>query len=513
VLPSVFTAFALTVRALLGKDRRLDKLAYHGFALGAIVVMVGGAWFVGGGLAGPELVSLPMLPVLMSFLVGRRAAIAWTLVAIVWVVVLGVLEGAAGVGHFNPEQLHVMRVGVYATTLAIAAMVGLGYSYSVQAQAAALARSRDAAHAASAAKTAFLATMSHEIRTPLGAIVGVVDLLEKGPMSPEQAARVELLRRSADGLNALIGDVLDLARIESGRLDVHLAPVDIARLVRESADLFRALAAAKGLQFSVVGVEAPLWGQADALRIRQILVNLISNAVKFTDAGGVRVRLVGEQVGEVVHARFEVADTGPGIALDQQASIFDVFTQGDAARGRPGSGLGLAIGRELAARLGGVLAVRSAPGEGATFTLSLTLSSGERRTAQPAMTGAPRPGLRALLVEDNPINQLVFSALLEEEGCIVQIADGGEAGVAAALAAPLDIVFMDVRMPDLDGLEATRRLRRAGCRLPIFALTANALPEDRIAAAEAGMDGFLTKPLNIEAMRRVLQEIEVRSDV
>lgn len=509
IFPALYAGIVAALGLAFGRTELLNRVVYNLFGLATVAVLVAGAYTVGGGMGGPELVALPLLPVLMSFLGGRRVAAFWTGAATLALVALTLAAEAVPPSAFQGRERDITHLGSYAGALTVSLLVGLAWMGSVRAQARALARSRDEARAASAAKSAFLATMSHEIRTPLAAILGITELLESTRLTPEQQKEVHLLRGTADALNALIGDVLDIARIEAGRLSLRPAPVELTRLTREVGALFSARARNRGLALELATPDVPVWVALDGMRLRQVLINLVSNSVKFTDVGVVRVRVSVE--GD--EATFAVEDTGPGIPLSQRAALFESFTQGESSHSRhhEGSGLGLAIASQLCTLLGGRLELESEVGRGSKFHFRLPLT---RCEAPAGVAVAARPTgpvhVRVLLVEDNLVNQMVFSALLESRGCAVRVAGGGAEGVEAALADPPDLVLMDIQMPEVDGLEATRRLRAAGYRLPIYALTANALPEDRTAAEEAGMDGFLTKPLSGDAMREVLERVAVR---
>ncbi len=532
LFPTLFAVLGTPLAALSGRSEALDRLAYHLFGALVVLVPVAGAVVVGGGIGGPELLALPILPIIMSFLGGQRAAIVWTALSIVAIAALLAFQGQIPPSRFDAADMKLTHGGVLMTCLVISLTVGLAYVSSTESQSAALARSRDEARAANAAKSAFLATMSHEIRTPLAGIVGLTDLLEASPLGRAQPREIQLLRQTSTALTALIGDVLDLARIEAGRLELHPAPLDVVQLHRDVLGLFSASAERKGINLEGIAPASPVWVLVDGGRLRQVLVNLVSNAVKFTDRGRVNVELAAEKRGAELALLLSVNDTGPGIASDQQRSLFEPFTQADSthARHHQGSGLGLAIVRELCGLLGATVAVESQLGAGTTFTVELTVPEAEpveaaTKTIAPVGPGldagaplalepiepAPRSdtptatALRLLLVEDNEINQLVFGELLRSRGCDVRIAADGAAAIAAVEADPPDLVLMDMQMPDMDGLEATRRLRSAGSTVPVVALTANTLPEDREAARAAGMNGFLTKPLTREAMDELVQ--------
>jgi signal transduction histidine kinase/CheY-like chemotaxis protein len=373
---------------------------------------------------------------------------------------------------------------------------------------------RDAAEAASRAKSDFLATMSHELRTPLHGVIGTNELLLATPLGREQREHAETVQACAQQLLAVINDILDFARIEAGRAELEQAPYRPRELAQEALRLAGAAARGKGLALSVtVAPEVPDLLVGDAARLRQVLLNLLGNAVKFTPSGTVELTVaVVERGDRAVLLRCEVRDSGPGVPTGRQAALFDPFTQADASttRRHGGTGLGLAICRRLVELMGGEIGVASQPGHGATFWF--TCRGGLARDAAapaPAAPGGPvvRPGLRVLLAEDNPVNQRLARHQLERLGCVVTLAADGGTAVAACAAADFEVVLMDCQMPELDGYAATRAIRRAeppGRRVRIVALTASAVAGDRERCLEAGMDDYLTKPLRAAELATAL---------
>jgi signal transduction histidine kinase/ActR/RegA family two-component response regulator len=372
-----------------------------------------------------------------------------------------------------------------------------------------LSAARDAAEAANRAKSQFLANMSHEIRTPLNGVIGVAQALADTPLNARQTEMLELIQSSGSTLRTLLSDILDLARVESGRMSLREEPVALARAVREAADLYEANARDKGLQFYVdIAPDADIWVLADVVRLKQILTNLVSNAVKFTEAGFVSLRVSRSPEGDPSPTlRFSVEDTGLGFDAATRSRLFARFEQADGSitRRYGGTGLGLAICRQLADMMGGSLDCESEPGGGSAFFLTVPLKPAEPPTeakAEPETAKAQSlQHLSILVADDHPVNRRVVELILESLDVDITTAEDGLQALAAYGTKTFDLILMDMQMPEMDGLAATAAIRgmerREGrARTPIVMLTANALPEHVEAAQAAGADRHLAKPFS-----------------
>lgn|GEM_PF-1730136 len=529
--------------SLLGVYRRRD---IHALSCQITLVwgyfgIFGTSW-LSGGLYSSVAPMGALLPLLALSLQDRRSALRWISLVASTIVGFALLEAAGLVPDGSRAQFE--QPFPFSLNLLFMLALASGFAWFLQSlnelRREQLEEERRHADDANAAKSAFLANMSHELRTPMNGVLGLTEIvLLDDDLPADHRLRLQTVLQSGRALVDLLNDILDLSRVEAGQLVLEDIPWNPARIARDVERLFGEVARRKGLELSleVSADNLPDWVTGDPTRVRQIVCNLVGNAVKFTGSGAVVIQL--SATNDVL--RFSVVDTGPGIATDVQARIFEPFTQADAStvRRHGGTGLGLAICRRLTRMMGGEILVESILGEGSTFHVRLPyrtthapdgweeIPTSDLATRIPsagaqvlaietaAVPSSPPPldngtfaGIHVLVVEDVSVNRMVVQTMLEQLGCAVDLAEDGDEGLASILGNPhYDVVLMDWHMPAMSGLEVTRLVRLAGHRLPIVGLTASVRPEDRARALDAGMDNFLGKPFTRNDLERVLHEV------
>jgi signal transduction histidine kinase/ActR/RegA family two-component response regulator len=395
-------------------------------------------------------------------------------------------------------------------------IIGIVDISTIRAAQSVLEVARERAETASRAKSEFLATMSHEIRTPLNGILGMVQLLKRSDLDNQQQEYLDAIARSGEGLLVLLNDILDLSRMEASRLELSHEPFDLGRVIEDLKSMMVPLASEKHIDLRMeVSDEVPRFLSGDAARLRQILLNLVGNAIKFTNQGQVVVRVSATEpdANQALSLRFSVTDTGIGIPVEMQSIIFERFTQGDQSISRRfgGAGLGLAIVKRLVNMMGGEIGVTSQSGQGSTFAFDVRVHLAQGQIHLPTRSGVvvnkPDHALKILVAEDVDINRRVVKGLLNSEGHQVIEATNGREAVDAADAEEFDAILMDLQMPVLDGYEATQLIRSGSGpsrHSPILALTANILKDEQVHCLAVGMNGFIIKPFTLDKLMNEL---------
>jgi len=496
-------ALVLTEAAVIVLLRRIRRpFLFSNITIGLLLFGVSVSnWFTGG-IGGANIAPFFIIPVISIALTGRWGLL-WALATLLVMVGFGILMFE----HYNfpnviPGPARDLDVALtWATAFFFLAALAYHYERTRKQAEERIVEEKERAEEAARTKGQFLANMSHELRTPLNAVLGLTDLTLRTDLSGEQKKNLKRVKEQAYALLDMVEDVLDVSRMEAARMEIMVAPFDLRVLLEEMVGYYRARAESKKLKVDLqLDDDLPAQVRGDAALVKKVLGNLLDNAVKFTDAGSISVRVEADPRAGLV---FAVEDTGIGIPPNQLEHIFDAFSQVDSSttRRHGGSGLGLAICRQITEAMGGEISVESRPGRGTCFKVWLPFA--EARTEDRKANGH-----RILAVEDDEVGRELVETILQAAGYLVDTVVDGQSAVEAVGARAYDLVLMDVQMPGLDGLGATRRIRSGepeGRRVPIVAITAYALEEERQRCLDAGMDDFITKPIESESLVKTVR--------
>ncbi|MCA9664568.1 MAG: response regulator [Myxococcales bacterium] len=504
------------------------KLAAN-LAVGNLAWLLTALSLITGGVDSPPMLWLVTIPLLVTVMHNARSGALWTAIVLVLVMGLYVVDRAGlATTQLGVVELHTLwLLGLIGVVLICYVALSL-YERTkretvelVHQRNVALEEAWDSARAASRAKDEFLANVSHEIRTPMNAVIGMTDLLRQTDLTTEQSEYADTIHRSSENLLAIINDILDFSKMEAGRLELHEMSFDLRQVVDDVVELYQGLVQERGLHLEVsIDDDIPLHVAGDAGRIWQVLSNLVNNAIKFTEAGGLHID--ARALDDVPMVRFEISDSGIGVPDERRDRLFEPFAQVDGSMTRRygGTGLGLAICRSLVEQMGGSIGLLRSSDEGSTFWFEVPLPPATSAGDRPQRRSAPLPRVdvvaarKVLVVEDNPVNRQVMHAMLDKLGHRVRLTRNGAEALDALEAERFDVVLMDCQMPVLDGYAATRALRSKeadGPHVPVVAMTAHALPGERERCLAAGMDDYVAKPIGIEQLQRLINGFPRRS--
>lgn len=445
---------------------------------------------------------LLLVPMLATFLLGKRGGVTWLFLGLIWGGFVSSAEDhgwIVGAADPYPIETHLVNFGM---GIVLAWLFAQTFD-SVREEA------NERLIAADRLRRTFLANVSHEIRTPMNGVLGMTEVMLQDQLSPQHREQLATIQRSGRNLVSLIDGLLDLAKMEAGKLSLEEVDFDLDALLADISTLAGATARSKGLELKVErNPEVPSVLRGDGMRLGQVLTNLVGNAIKFTSSGQIRLEIRRVQSAVGVGCSFAVTDSGPGIAAEAQARLFSPFEQADSTTTRKhgGTGLGLALSQRIVSRMGGHIEVDSKPGVGSRFSFTIVFGEAGARATAHLASEAPHASHRtALVVDDNAINLKVAEALCEKAGFIVQTATSGREAVAAVERQRFSIVLLDVHMPEMDGLEVARRIRSLGST-PIVGLTGSAMPEELSECLRAGMNAVLTKPVTFVVLKRTLEQ-------